>query len=492
MQRLRTCSVVLALRVLAFVMGLVLARPVSAYLNDPPLCDASWYAVTWCASSCPLRPEVGECMMRQDHWCGNGLPGWEPMCVYEFCGGGCPNSGSNGSDTCTTQPQEEICGDGIDNDRNGCADEGCPQYDACGASCVTQCDPDALSCNPPPLAGCDPPPEVCGDLEDNDCDGAMDEGCPSPPVNADQIFYYYTDPVGTAVAMADAVGAVRWRAEYLPFGEESVLLAQAPNDRTFVGKSLDGETGLVYFGARYFNPWLGRFVSPDPIGPVDAATQEVNLRHLAAPQCLNPYAYGNNNPYRYVDPNGETPLIVVALAAAAAGAAGAAIASYLETGSVDVNYVAGWAAKGFLIGITAGAAATLSAAPVISSTAAAAPSTTAVATASTAGTGAVAAAARFDWSNAARVQHIFRNVVGHLNPVTDASKARMAALFERVASNPGNLRPDAVKAGIISEEAAGAGVQAFTAIARNGEQVWVAVRNGTIVNAGINAADKVR
>jgi RHS repeat-associated protein len=61
------------------------------------------------------------------------------------------------------------------------------------------------------------------------------------------------------------------------------------------GKERDSESGLDYFGARYFGSALGRFTSPDPL-PGWAND----------PQSWNMYAYGRNNPLKYTDPDGET------------------------------------------------------------------------------------------------------------------------------------------------------------------------------------------
>ena len=47
------------------------------------------------------------------------------------------------------------------------------------------------------------------------------------------------------------------------------------NDRRFLGKQLDKETGLVYMGARYFDPRTGRFTQPDPVGLVDPGAASV-------------------------------------------------------------------------------------------------------------------------------------------------------------------------------------------------------------------------
>jgi RHS repeat-associated protein len=57
------------------------------------------------------------------------------------------------------------------------------------------------------------------------------------------------------------------------------------------------ETGLDYFGARYFSGAQGRFTSPDPI----AMTSD----RIVDPQQLNMYAYARNNPLKYIDPKGE-------------------------------------------------------------------------------------------------------------------------------------------------------------------------------------------
>jgi RHS repeat-associated protein len=62
------------------------------------------------------------------------------------------------------------------------------------------------------------------------------------------------------------------------------------------GKERDTESGLDYFGARYYGSSMGRFMSPDPSGLVFAS--------LANPQSLNLYSYAQNNPLIYTDPTG--------------------------------------------------------------------------------------------------------------------------------------------------------------------------------------------
>ena len=64
----------------------------------------------------------------------------------------------------------------------------------------------------------------------------------------------------------------------------------------FTGKERDAESGLDYFGARYYGSALGRFTSPDPSGPLAQKPQD--------PQSWNLYAYARNNSLANVDPDG--------------------------------------------------------------------------------------------------------------------------------------------------------------------------------------------
>ena len=133
-----------------------------------------------------------------------------------------------------------------------------------------------------------------------------------------KVLYYHTDNFGTPMAMTNQVGEVVWEADELPFGEEYAT-EETPNknNRRFLGKELDDETGLVYMGARYLDPKTGRFTQPDPVGLVDPASGKVNQEILLNPQRLNRYVYGLNNPYKYVDPDGNFALLGAALVGAA-------------------------------------------------------------------------------------------------------------------------------------------------------------------------------
>ncbi len=71
----------------------------------------------------------------------------------------------------------------------------------------------------------------------------------------------------------------------------------AVTDYGFTGQKLDASDGLMYYGARYYDAALGRFISADTIVP-----------NPANPQSLNRYAYVLNNPVKYVDPSGHCPI----------------------------------------------------------------------------------------------------------------------------------------------------------------------------------------
>jgi RHS repeat-associated protein len=70
------------------------------------------------------------------------------------------------------------------------------------------------------------------------------------------------------------------------------------NRHKFTGKEQDIESGLDNFGARYDASSLGRFMTPDLVN----VTEE---RQMNPSSTLNKYAYGANNPLKYVDPDGR-------------------------------------------------------------------------------------------------------------------------------------------------------------------------------------------
>jgi RHS repeat-associated protein len=121
------------------------------------------------------------------------------------------------------------------------------------------------------------------------------------PGNA--VSYYFSDHLQRASVITDSVGNIRAESDYYPFGGELQILNNDSNDYKFTGKKRDLETGLDYFGARYYSSAFGRFLSPD----WSAGPTTVPYAHLDKPQTLNLYSYVDNNPINGIDADGHAP-----------------------------------------------------------------------------------------------------------------------------------------------------------------------------------------
>lgn len=113
--------------------------------------------------------------------------------------------------------------------------------------------------------------------------------------------YFHNDLAGSPVAATDSSGQVLWRESYRPYGERLKLEpASVNNSIWFTGRHEDAHTELVYMGARYYDPKIGRFLSVDPIHFIES-----NLH------TFNRYAYANNNPSTFKDPDGRAAAAIV-------------------------------------------------------------------------------------------------------------------------------------------------------------------------------------
>jgi RHS repeat-associated protein len=118
----------------------------------------------------------------------------------------------------------------------------------------------------------------------------------------DKKLFYHNDHLGGINVITDDDvnhnGAKQQLTEYDPWGKIS---RNEPSnnsvdpDHRFTGQIFDPESGLYYYGARYYDPELARFISPDPIVPSPGD-----------PQSLNRYSYVRNNPVKYIDPTGHS------------------------------------------------------------------------------------------------------------------------------------------------------------------------------------------
>lgn len=109
------------------------------------------------------------------------------------------------------------------------------------------------------------------------------------PAQAANVRYQHTDMLGSVVSESDESGNIISRSQYEPFGKR---MGGDKEGIGYTGHLQDKNLGLTYMQARYYDPLIGRFYSNDPIGFRDVHS-------------FNRYAYANNNPYKYVDPDGK-------------------------------------------------------------------------------------------------------------------------------------------------------------------------------------------
>jgi len=131
----------------------------------------------------------------------------------------------------------------------------------------------------------------------------------------EQLFYYHADHLGSTGYVTRENGEVHEHVQYFPFGETWVQ--QGGNTEKdpylFTAKELDEETGLYYFGARYYDPRTSVWVSADPIlEKYLPTTNEQGKQNdgeaggVFLSSNLNLYAYSHQNPVILFDPDGRS------------------------------------------------------------------------------------------------------------------------------------------------------------------------------------------
>ncbi len=93
-------------------------------------------------------------------------------------------------------------------------------------------------------------------------------------LNTHRLRYQFGNHLGSAALELDASGDIISYEEYLPYGGTSFVAGTSQTEVSlkeyrYSGKERDNSTGFYYYGARYYAPWVGRWVSTDPAGPVD-------------------------------------------------------------------------------------------------------------------------------------------------------------------------------------------------------------------------------
>ncbi len=104
--------------------------------------------------------------------------------------------------------------------------------------------------------------------------------------------YYLTDHLGSTRSLVDEEGTVTAIYDYWPYGKVLALSGTGSTHFRFTGHERDSESGLDYMLARSYANDIGRFLRPDPMQGEYPG--------------LSPYAYANNNPLKYVDPDGNS------------------------------------------------------------------------------------------------------------------------------------------------------------------------------------------
>nr|WP_181042825.1 RHS repeat-associated core domain-containing protein [Apibacter adventoris] len=126
-------------------------------------------------------------------------------------------------------------------------------------------------------------------------------------------YYNHADHLGSSSYITNLDAQIVQQVEYVPFGE--VLIEERNQSWNtpylFNGKELDEETGLYYYGARYYNPRESVWLSTDPLSgynPILEDEHYIDGEHNGGVYNsfnLNTYGYTYQNPIRYIDPNGK-------------------------------------------------------------------------------------------------------------------------------------------------------------------------------------------
>jgi RHS repeat-associated protein len=104
-----------------------------------------------------------------------------------------------------------------------------------------------------------------------------------------------TNHLGSTSVVATSSGSKSAEVRYRAWGEDRFTSGTAPTSFWYTGQRVETSLGLYFYGARWYDSSLGRFLSPDS-----------NVPESQGVQGFDRYAYANNNPLRYSDPSGHS------------------------------------------------------------------------------------------------------------------------------------------------------------------------------------------
>ena len=119
-------------------------------------------------------------------------------------------------------------------------------------------------------------------------------------IAGDSASYYLADHLGSTRSLVDDSGAVTAAYDYWPYGKVLATTGAESTHFRFTGHERDSESSLDYMLERSYAYDVGRFLRPDPMQDEYPG--------------LSPYAYANNNPLKYVDPDGRIPIVPILVA----------------------------------------------------------------------------------------------------------------------------------------------------------------------------------
>ncbi len=116
--------------------------------------------------------------------------------------------------------------------------------------------------------------------------------------------FYHPDQIGSNTLLTDGTGGIIGRSVYTPYGELARSFPGSSPEITrygFTGQEYEEESQLNLFGARHYDPYLGRFLSVDP------SISSLTGQFIREPGLMNGHAYALNRPATFVDPEGLLP-----------------------------------------------------------------------------------------------------------------------------------------------------------------------------------------